>query len=206
VQTTIPIPLKDEWGIVTSSMDGITGYRFYPHRISGEGLFMCMLKKPGTRPSRNGGNDRKRPELRFEHVLADRPLHHTEQNGVQHVVDERWGAEVEHLQRVLRTLAPGIPVAERKGSGWKPHPALATSHLLDLKTVESTELELDQAIAYLKGHALPATDAKGAALAMYKGHPLGWLHGAGNRWNNRYPLAWRIRSHQAAASAVPWNS
>ena len=41
----LPLQLEDGWGIETIAQDGIVGYRFYPHRVDGEGLFMAVMRK-----------------------------------------------------------------------------------------------------------------------------------------------------------------
>jgi len=44
---SIRIPVKDDWGIVESqsSQNKAWGYRFYPDKVKGEGLFAACLKK-----------------------------------------------------------------------------------------------------------------------------------------------------------------
>jgi 16S rRNA C967 or C1407 C5-methylase (RsmB/RsmF family)/NOL1/NOP2/fmu family ribosome biogenesis protein len=202
---SIPMKIDPEWGFAGSTIEGITGYRAYPHRVAGEGFFLAMVKKPGELPERSVRPLADKSPLELPALIKGVPLHHTERNGVQHVVGERWGREVQELGHSLRTLAPGIPVAEKKGNDWTPHPALALNELLDRTSVPHVELEVEQAITYLRGNALGATDARGAALATFGGLPLGWLHGAGNRWNNRHPLHWRIRSHGPPGIRVEWD-
>ena len=41
----IQIPLKPEWGVQEVHEDGIIGYRFYPHRVQGEGFFLSAMRK-----------------------------------------------------------------------------------------------------------------------------------------------------------------
>ncbi|MCU0319526.1 MAG: hypothetical protein MUE88_05550 [Flavobacteriales bacterium] len=63
-----------------------------------------------------------------------------------------------------------------------------------------------QALRYLRGEALEASDAQGFALLTYQGQGLGWLKGAGRRWNNRWPAPWRIRATQPLAERVSWSA
>jgi NOL1/NOP2/sun family putative RNA methylase len=44
---SIPIPLKTEWGILETLSDQhkCFGYRFYPHKVKGEGFFIAAFRK-----------------------------------------------------------------------------------------------------------------------------------------------------------------
>ena len=56
------------------------------------------------------------------------------------------------------------------------------------------ELSYDEALAYLRREAIRVPASKGPVTLCYKGIPLGPGKGVGNRINNLYPEAWRIRS------------
>ena len=59
------------------------------------------------------------------------------------------------------------------------------------------ELSYDEALAYLRREAIRVPAPKGPVTLCYKGIPLGSGKGVGNRINNLYPEAWRIRSTYA---------
>jgi 16S rRNA C967 or C1407 C5-methylase (RsmB/RsmF family)/NOL1/NOP2/fmu family ribosome biogenesis protein len=199
----IDIDLRPEWHVERSLIGGVTGYRFYPHRTKCEGFFLAVLRKAGEwveRPMK-AQEDIDPGTLPF---LKKGAWYRSEQNGVQHVVEERWRSSMVQIQKGLRTLAPGIPVAEPKGNELVPHPALALNTMLDIENIQVLELDHDQAIAYLKGNPLPSSGGRGHALATYQKRPLGWVKGTGDRWNNRWPANWRIRSHRHATTPVQW--
>jgi 16S rRNA C967 or C1407 C5-methylase (RsmB/RsmF family) len=203
---SLEIPTEPAWGIRSSLHPDLHANRFYPHRTLGEGFFLAMLRKAGDKLPRErsagAGDDLSPwPWLDNSHALCA-----MEHKGIQHMVGESWRVQARRIRHSLRTLAPGIPVAERKAGSWLPHPALALNQLLDPASVHMLELDHDQSIAYLKGQSLPAQAAQAEAIACHHGTPLGWVNGAGNRWNNRWPDAWRIRSHTASAAEVPWKT
>ena len=37
----------EKWGIIKVEKGRVIGYRFYPHRVSGEGFFMSVMRKGG---------------------------------------------------------------------------------------------------------------------------------------------------------------
>ena len=59
-----------------------------------------------------------------------------------------------------------------------------------------TDVDYKTALQYLRGEALvlPADTPRGIVEITYKGQPLGTAKNIGNRANNLYPKAWRIKS------------
>lgn len=59
----------------------------------------------------------------------------------------------------------------------------------------SVELDLDQALAYLRKENMEITDLpEGWILVTFRQHPLGWIKNLGNRINNYYPKEWRVKN------------
>lgn len=184
------------------------GLRCYPHLLRGEGFFLAMLRKPDEwqvqRPAtalehRNGPwNSWLKPEMEAQHA--------TEVDGVVHVLDDGWRLFLREVDSLMRVVSPGIPVAERRGGELHPTPALALNTLLDPAAFPAVEVNEEQALRYLRGEALEADAADGFALLRHRGHGLGWLKGAGRRWNNRWPAPWRIRAASPLAERVSWST
>lgn len=190
----VALPVKEDWGVV--STDG--GWRCYPHRTRGEGFFISMLRKPGQggMEGRGGSGPRATGEL----PDAVRPwLHAPEQLATTvmgdelYAIDRRWAGLALAMADTAQVTSPGTPVAVRKGRDWVPHPALATNMLCRHEAFRHLDLDREQAVNYLRGGAIPAQGAAGIGLVRYQGLGLGWVQGAGNRWNNRWPAPWRIR-------------
>ncbi len=98
----------------------------------------------------------------------------------------------------LSPVAPGIPVAERKGDRWRPHAALALNEGLSPTAFPVLDLSREEALTFLRGETtLPvgsnAAGGSGVRLVRYAGLAFGFLHAAGDRWNNGWPKPWRIR-------------
>lgn len=190
----VPLPIDPAWGVETSD----PGYRCYPHQVKGEGFFLVALWKPGRPVPRV----MKGPASLAANIPAvqgwltgERTLISPSGDGPVHAISTGWAATLGALAAALRTLAPGIPVAQRKGGDWKPHPALALNGSLDGAAFPVLDVDREEALRYLRGEALGSngTVAEGVRLVRYEGHPLGWAMGAGRRWNNAWPAPWRIR-------------
>lgn len=199
----LEFPLDDSWGVARSAKQGTVGYRCYPHRVRGEGYFIAVVRKPGTLVGR--GSHRvasTRNELPW--LRNDLRLDLIEQNGLMLARPASWSASIDRLAGAVRMAHAGLPVAERKGDAWRPYPAAALSAALNPDAMARIALSREDVLRYLRGEALPALEARGVALACYDNMPLGWLQGAGNRWNSRWPAAWRIRMTSSDRAPVPW--
>jgi len=132
--------------------------------------------------------------------------HLTEHKTILHAVDVRWQRSLDALMAAVPVVSPGIPIAQPKGPVLHPHPALALSLLLRQDAFPELDLDEPSAIRYLKGEALPALDARGTTRVVHRGLGLGWMQGAGRRWNNQWPSAWRIRAAHPSVTRVSWSS
>jgi 16S rRNA C967 or C1407 C5-methylase (RsmB/RsmF family) len=188
--------------------EGAPGVRCYPHRMRGEGFYLAMVRKPGEWHEQHASNPIEGGTAAWMDWLRPTPNGHhgTEEEGVVHVVDGGWRDLLRRVDTALRVVSPGIPVAACKGSEPHPLPALALSTLLRPGTFPDVHADEEQALRYLRGDALEATGATGFALLRHRGHALGWLKGAGRRWNNRWPAPWRIRANSPLAERVSWTA
>jgi len=191
----IPLAVPAEWGMLASDL----GLRCYPHLVKGEGLFVALLRKPGQldEPAIPKAAPDGWTEVR-QWLCEQGTLALCEQEDVLYASAARWSAVLERLKTALKVMAPGIPVAERKGAGWRPHAALALNELLAPNAFGAADLPREQALTFLRGETAlvlgsNAADPTGVRLVRYEGLPLGWMHAAGDRWNNGWPKAWRIR-------------
>lgn len=202
------IPTLPEWGVVADERSGIPSLRCYPHRVRGEGFFLALVQKPG--PCSAGGSLPPTPRKKtiaddnLTWLLRGEQMQVIEHHDAYFAAPLAWTGTMDRISRALKVRCPGIPLAEVKGNDLRPHPALALCTGLDKSRFPVVELDLAQTLELLRGQALPATGASGTALATYGAVPIGWLQGAGNRWNNRWPAAWRIRSRHPSAPSVSW--
>lgn len=203
--TCLELAVDPGWGIERSARMGAIAYRCYPHRLRGEGFFIAAVRKAGTSVKRShaaGEGPHERVRLHWLAPEAQLALRETEGRLLAH--PHTWSNTIDRLCAGLRIPAPGIPFAEKRGTEWAPHPASALSLALRNGAFPALELHLDDALRYLRGEALPAVQATGTRLATYRGLPLGWLQGAGPRWNNRWPASWRVRIQRSDAPRLSW--
>ena len=177
------------------------GYRFFPHKTRGEGFFLSVLRKTSDAPSlRIKKQDKRQQKSEFnETELKNRLIEpenwkiYTDNNMIS-AFRTKFSDKVELLKSNLHIMHYGITLCEIKGRDLIPHTSLALSKSIQLENVLQAEVELRDALLFLKKETINLSEAeKGFVLIKYRNMPLGWVKNLGNRCNNLYPNEWRIR-------------
>lgn len=203
---SIDIPVQPDWNITVSrSKDkGAYGYRFYPGKILGEGLFAACLKKTkdsGELSAHKNSGQQKLPAKEIELVKA---YVNDADNYYYLKVADDWLAIDKHHHESLNILhkhlyikKSGVRIGKIAGRDLVPDHELALSTIINKDAVLQTPLNYDKAIAYLrKDNLVLNTTEKGWSLMTYEGLALGWAKLLPNRVNNYYPKELRILSAQ----------
>ncbi len=218
----IKIEAPKEWGI-TSSEDlqsevtqDIHGYRFFPHRVKGEGFFVAVLRKISEQTtSLRGARNERRGNPKPLAGDSSTPLRSARNDGAARL--KQWLSSPNYftfvqtgdfikafpalhgeinnlLSKELRAVQAGVTLAEVKGKDYIPHYSLALSTALNVEAFPCIDLDLRSALLYLKKENFEgAPERKGFELVRYRGLPLGFVKNLGNRCNNLFPQEWRIR-------------
>lgn len=199
--TVLPLETDESWGIV----EGNPGYHFYPHKVKGEGFYICAL--------------RKNEEVFAPFKIKDAKSHSTanNQNYVQIATSwlenpEDWAIRqsdrfltaysmrykqlIDILSERLTCITIGFGLGEERGKSIAPQHSLALSKALKRGVFNEAELSLEQALTLLRAESPVLTEQHpmGQLLLTYQGVPLGFAKNLGNRLNNHYPNEWRIRN------------
>lgn len=199
---SIEIAIDGDWGIehTKSAEHAAHGYRFYPHKLGGEGFFITVLRKITEQSTFN--RKRIKPEksdvpkgvldtwlLDVDEFLPF--IHHDD----LYIFPKVYENDLKYLQNVLYLKNAGINIGKLSRKELIPSHALALSNVLNTN-FQHLELSLGEAQNYLrKENVAPeniSADIKGWTLAKYKGMSLGWMKVLPNRINNYYPKELRI--------------
>ena len=171
---------------------------FYFHTDQSEGLFMAALRK--TAPTTQMRVKSKVTSQKSQVTSLKSPLINSEnwcikeEKDLVYALPKAYEADFAILDKHLRWLKKGIGIATLKGKNQTPHIDLALSRHINKEAFITYELDLPTALHYLKGESITLPDAPiGYLLLTFKDVPLGWGKNIGNRCNNLYPDAWRIR-------------
>lgn len=212
---TLPIELDKEWKIFISEFgEGEIAYRFLPHLVKGEGLFIAIIQKPFNTSERSiyistkqSKKNKKGKGIDASVKLALETCSTWIENSEEYTlslledyiyaISKKWSPYLNLLKsEKLHVLTAGVPLAHIKGKSLIPQHGLAMNITYSLAAFPTFEVNYEQAIAFLKKEAitLPATASNGYILLTYRNYPLGFIKNLGNRTNNLYPNEWRIRS------------
>ncbi|MFM9837956.1 MAG: methyltransferase RsmF C-terminal domain-like protein [Cyclobacteriaceae bacterium] len=196
---SLKLKIDSEWGIEEIERDGVFGYRFYPHKVKGEGFFISVIKKKEeTHPVSIRTKSQvplapKKITERLNDWLLDKHEFVLLDDLVV-ALSANYFTEINWLAHHLKIVTKGTAIATMKHEKMIPEHALALSIELNAKNFTSIDLNLPQALAFLRKEAIMVGEGqKGFALVTYQGHPLGWVNLLGNRVNNLYPTNWRVR-------------
>ncbi len=195
----VSIDVPSEWGIAGALAGNAPVYRFMPHNLRGEGLFMAVLRKPA------GDNGCRRVPKRAKPA---RPACLPDVcREVGKWLDPSYAPVLECDGDTVYAVPGGydasdrlrarVPVAVVKGKSVIPAHELAMSLMLRRGVFPEAEVEKNVALQYLRREsvALPGCVPRGIALLTFGGMPLGFVKNLGSRANNMYPSSWRILSH-----------
>lgn len=171
---------------------------FYFHTDQSEGLFMAALRKTASTTQMRVKSKVTSPKSQVTSHKS--PLINSEnwcikeEKDLIYALPKAYEADFALLDKHLRWLKKGIGIATLKGKNQTPHIDLALSRHINKEAFTPYELDLPTALHYLKGESITLPDAPiGYLLLTFKGVPMGWGKNIGNRCNNLYPDAWRIR-------------
>jgi len=197
----VNLNIDDHWGIKVTDAGGFPCYRFYPHKVPGEGFFMAVVRKAG-------GGDVQKPKKIKENLLQAsksekeiaRALFSDDTLDVLRFEDTLLAFPSAHVSRLLqvksnlRILHAGVKVGEMKQKDLLPAHELSLSPIINRSAFPEIDLTIQEAITYLKrDDILPQSANRGWNLVTYRNIPLGWVKNLGTRFNSAFPKEWRIR-------------
>lgn len=198
--STCRLSLQEDWNIIeTVSHTDAYGYRFYPNRLDGEGLFMaCVRKNDGgafVAPRKKASLQRV-PKKELEGIAGwirgDQGLAYFYHGEVIHALPDELIVELPVLQSACYLKRAGVPLGKLAIKEFIPEHDLALSTIVS-RTLPAIQLSKPDALAYLRKDEFAArTGHRGWMLVQYEGQNLGWIKALPGRINNYYPKEWRI--------------
>jgi 16S rRNA C967 or C1407 C5-methylase (RsmB/RsmF family) len=206
----VEIAFDASWNIMPScalhsNTYGVAGYRCFPHRVAGEGFFVAVLRKNAGATlavAQNNWCGRKQPRTTTKYAAPMQQwLTHTtpvvfEEHSNNIYVFTHLAAQMYFMLKPhLRFLLLGQHFGTAKGGKIIPEISLALSTMLCGSAFVQNDLSRSDALSYLSRTPIQwnSTGSKGFELATYGGLPLGFVNNMGTRYNNLFPLQWRIR-------------
>lgn len=198
----LEIKTDPSWGVEEVVEGPVRGYRFYPHKILGEGFFLALIRKHEAQERTTFRNSAKdnfsspskkvieeiQPWLRLgNHSFIQR-------EDIIQSLPASWQHVIRGLTKRLRVTYAGTYLATQKHTKLVPEHSLALATSFNQDHFHKFELSAAEAFSYLRKENLNLkTNHRGFALMRFENLPLGWGNVLPGRINNLYPAAWRIR-------------
>ena len=196
---TLSVDVKEEWGIATvSSEKGMTGYRFFPGKVQGEGFFIAALQKKEEAetlyPVRFKSAHDKKVLQQAGYLMQDAGLLYIQADKENYcAIRQEHEIDWHQLQKAVYLRKTGLKLGSATAKDWLPdhEVALSIDANMNLPFIDTSR---EQALRFLKREDMGISDiAKGWLVVRYNGLGLGWVKSLGNRMNNYLPKHWRIR-------------
>jgi 16S rRNA C967 or C1407 C5-methylase (RsmB/RsmF family)/NOL1/NOP2/fmu family ribosome biogenesis protein len=195
--------------------EGIKGYGFYPGRIRGEGLFIAVLRKKGNsgkqsiKSKKSNDQNISREEKSISGEWTNFPEERLIKSGDDILATGCDPDDFKTLSGALKIISAGTRIFTVKKKNYMPSHDIAMSVHLKKNQFPSNELGLSDILSYLRRDNFKLKPSpKGWNLITYKGINLGFVNNIGTRFNNYYPVEWRIRmaiQENNKASIISWD-
>ncbi|MFI3263927.1 MAG: rRNA cytosine-C5-methylase [Rikenellaceae bacterium] len=198
------VECDESWSVSCGQVGAFQTFRFFPHKIEGEGLFVAVatksfdaggkMRQPKSRKKIFSSIDRQsllevskwvaQPELMVFLNVADSAIY-----GYYRAQAEA----VKSLAESLTIIYSGVAMGQIFKGKLKPDPALALFHDLNCDVVSEVELDNSDILLYLRKQELSAElFAEGINIVSANGYTIGFVKRIGGRVNNIYPNSLRI--------------
>ncbi len=189
----------DKYPGMSDGLGDISGaIRLWPHKINGEGHFVCVLEKDGELPQHKD----RLSKGRLAKGLKDRNLKEYNEFIAENIVDMPKGVIINFGQQLymlpegapsidgLKVVRPGLHLGAVTKGRFEPGHAL--THALPLAGFRNvTEISLEDAKRYIEGQTFNAEGTKGYYVVSCEGYGLSWGKLAGGIMKNHYPKGLR---------------
>ena len=197
------VVVGDDWGVVTGCEGVFQTFRFFPHRLTGEGMFMAVARKAGEASRSRRSPKAKRQAITSVDKRSCEELSRWVENPPQMrffaAGDMLYGcrrehyAEIEALSGVLAVIYSGVAMGQIFKGVLKPDAALALYVDFRRDAVACAELDEERTLQFLRKQEMSAEGfEQGVNLVLSEGLPLGFVKRIGARVNNMYPNSLRI--------------
>lgn len=192
----IQIPISENSGITTLHFKNGEGYAFYPHKVRGEGFFVCVMRKTSGRKRKQLKLPKMQKGLASNNIINSDRYNFYIIDNKQIAIPNETSETAVALSSALRPLRTGIEVSEVTRKGDAPSPTLPLSLAFNHESLPLLNVDRDAALKFLHGDALASAELpQGWFVVQHNGLALGLCKSVGSRANNYYPKEWRIRSN-----------
>ncbi|MBP5365133.1 MAG: hypothetical protein J6Y82_04330 [Bacteroidales bacterium] len=172
------------------------GYGFYPHKVEGEGFFICAMRKLSGRYRKPAKDKQKTTKATVPINCLKEQSSYDFYNIENKIValPRQQSALMLRIANSYKSMLCGIETGEFIRKDFIPSAMLPLSAAFAADSYPTAELTADEALHYLRGEWTATQPlAQGWNVVGFNGCRLGFAKAVGNRVNNYYPKEWRIK-------------
>lgn len=202
LQAAPEIMTDEQWGVTVGREGVFQTFRFFPHKVAGEGMFMAVAMKRDDAPSSAAPKGRSRSVVKVERrveeelrrwVLEPDEMRFFQAGEMLYGCYKSHFEDIEMLSGLLSVIYSGVAMGQIFKGRLKPDAALALFADMRRDAVACREVDEAVALQFLRKQDVDASlFEEGINLVMRGGLPLGFVKRIGHRVNNMYPNALRI--------------
>lgn len=196
------IEVADSWNVVRAEEGVFQTFRFFPHRVKGEGMFMAVAQKAGQKRLRRAPKSKRKVIMPVDRGDEKELNRWVEQSGEKSffVAGETIYAcrrshyeAIEALSGVLSVIYSGVAMGQIFKGRLRPDGALAFYVDFRQEALPVVDVTEEQALQFLRRQDMEAEPfEQGLNLVRCAGKALGFVKRIGARVNNMYPQSLRI--------------
>jgi 16S rRNA C967 or C1407 C5-methylase (RsmB/RsmF family)/NOL1/NOP2/fmu family ribosome biogenesis protein len=189
----IILDIPAAWNIHTIQYENITMYQTHPHLTIGEGFSFSVLKK-GPKTAAADPYIKQKKNL-FDYLIQEDKRHlynHRKIVDKEFILPIRMDDDFGTLASALYIRHAGVCAGEIIKDKILPAHSLAMWAYADRSNYPLVPVSEKNALDYLAKRDFVIDAPIGWCLITYDNHPLGFIKNIGNRFNNYYPMEWRV--------------
>lgn len=196
------VEVEESWGVVVGRVGVFQTFRFFPHKLTGEGMFMAVARKAGDSRPRRKSKARGKAIVKVDKSASaelSRWVNNPDNFTYFQAGEMLYGCRKEHfediemLSGVMSVIYSGVAMGQIFKGKLKPDAALALYADVNRKAVACRQVDLPTALQFLSKQDIAAEEfVEGVNMVLYNDHPLGFVKRVGARVNNMYPSSLRI--------------
>lgn len=203
---SVNIEVPEAWGVTKTITKGINGFRFYPHKCKGEGMFISIMRKKEVGEStkvtqRKNYKSRYVPALSKEVKLLEKWLKNDipysfikDEKGMVKIFNKNYLELFKNLEQYAKIVYEGVEVGQFFKDDFKPsHPLALFVGAEFANNINVVKVTKDDALDYVRKKDIDYAQFEiGLNLVTYENYPLGFIKRVAKRCNNLYPKEFRI--------------
>lgn len=195
----IQIQLDAKWGFITKNSTEKYITKAFPHNVQGEGFSFFVVKKISNRGTNDKYNFKLNGSIITNKLIPTEKFSFSDERLIIEYKDniyscpKNWFDEIKKLNTILYFTYFPTRIGKLKANKIIPHQAYLLS-IHSNPNFECIEIENENILKYFATQTFAINNQnKAVQIFQFNNNNIGFINNIGNRFNNLYPIEWRIK-------------